>query len=213
MLINYVEVLQPSFKDCVCDLTYTRCSWTLVGVLQDHSDPWIVQLHSSLLSALHKITHLLPLCQLVVSCGMQLAGSGLNPRPVATSAGPHLHSRTLPAQFRAHRHTAATALSRTTASIVPCRPHSPLGNQRSRRQQRVVCQAATDLAKFANQAYLDKAAQRFKLGGWQGCVWHACSSCNLLVPALLHCWWALARIHCIPPVALPAAVHCHMQQL
>jgi hypothetical protein len=27
-----------------------------------------------------------------------------------------------------------------------------------------VCQAATDLAKFANQAYLDKAAQRFRLG-------------------------------------------------
>lgn len=39
-------------------------------------------------------------------------------------------------------------------------------------RQLLVCQAATDLTKFANQAYLDKAAQRFKLGKRGGGVYH-----------------------------------------
>jgi hypothetical protein len=45
----------------------------------------------------------------------------------------------------------------------------------------VQCRATTDLAKFANQSYLDKAAKRFKLGEMHGKMHRStrsCSACN-----------------------------------
>lgn len=85
---------------------------------------------------------------------MQLAGAGLHSRPVTAA----VHSS-------AQLHNSASARSAPHCfKAAACRRAWPTYRKTSRRPQHVVCQAATDLAKFANQAYLDKAAQRFRLG-------------------------------------------------
>lgn len=52
----------------------------------------------------------------------------------------------------AHHPTPQLPVART----VPVLPHTT--------RRAIACHAATDLAKFANKSYLDKAAQRFKIG-------------------------------------------------
>jgi hypothetical protein len=76
-----------------------------------------------------------------------------------TPAGGY-HSRAQHIRLPAQHFTAAPCRQRSSSAGLQQRQQQ----QHGRQQLRVVCQAATDLAKFANQAYLDKAAQRFRLG-------------------------------------------------
>jgi hypothetical protein len=75
-----------------------------------------------------------------------------------------------------------------TARPAVAAPPAVLGSSRSR----VRCRATTDLAKFANQSYLDKAAKRFKLGEMHGkihrssCSCSACNSCNACPCGVVH---------------------------
>lgn len=60
-------------------------------------------------------------------------------------------------------------------------------------QRHVGCHAAVDLAKFANKSYLDKAAQRFKIG-----------RAEEIQPVAAGTWFSLMCMHVAMQSRLPA---------
>lgn len=102
---------------------------------------------------------------LVPGSSSTVLNSGLRPlsQPVMQLAGAGLHSRPVSAAAQLHS-SASTRSTPHCFKAAACRRVWTTYRNTSRRPQQVVCQAATDLAKFADQAYLDKAAKRFRLG-------------------------------------------------